>query len=94
MQTLSVSSVRVRGSWDIEQRLPYNPNAPRKLKKNSNTLTQTPISTVLPSVNSAASITWTEKYVTDLLKRNNPDTSKGTEYLEFCGIDFCLIGEI
>ncbi|KAF7814148.1 mini-ribonuclease 3 [Senna tora] len=77
MQTLSVSSVSVRASWDTEQRLSYNPNAPRKLKKNNNTLTQTLTSKTSPSPTSSASNTWTEKYVSDLLKRSNPDTSEG-----------------
>ncbi|XP_054782952.1 uncharacterized protein LOC129290254 isoform X3 [Prosopis cineraria] len=78
MQTLSVSSASTKASWDTEQRLPYNPNAPRKLKKNTNTLSQTPILKASPSLSSSSSTTWTEKYVSDLLKRNSPDTSEGS----------------
>ncbi|KAK4267322.1 hypothetical protein QN277_024117 [Acacia crassicarpa] len=77
MQTLSVSSVSTKASWDTEQRPTYNPNAPRKLKKNTNTLSQTPILKTSPSLSSSSSTTWTEKYVSDLLKRNSPDTSEG-----------------
>ena len=83
MHTLSLSlssSVRVRASWDTEQslRLPYNPNAPRKLKKNTETLTQpSSLKEASPSVNSNSSTKWTEQYVNDLLKRNSPAPSKG-----------------
>ncbi|KNA20946.1 hypothetical protein SOVF_047740 [Spinacia oleracea] len=39
--------VLVRASWDTQQRLPYNPNTPRKIKKktNSNSLSSSSIST-------------------------------------------------
>ncbi|WVY99705.1 hypothetical protein V8G54_025775 [Vigna mungo] len=54
----------VRASWDTKQRLPYNPNAPRKLKKNI-------VSTPTPS--SAAPITRKrDQYISDLLKRATP----------------------
>ncbi|KAL9463801.1 hypothetical protein AB3S75_001579 [Citrus x aurantiifolia] len=70
---LSLSSSRVRVSFDTQQRLSYNPNAPRKIKKpplnldtNSNSnksdvaIAKPPTSTVTP--------TSTEQSVFDLLK--------------------------
>ncbi|KAK7271961.1 hypothetical protein RJT34_28266 [Clitoria ternatea] len=59
---LSVSSFAVRVSWDTQQRLPYNPNAPRKPKSNN-----------VPSPSPLASpITPKQQYVSDLLKRATP----------------------
>ncbi|KAH9713312.1 RNase III domain-containing protein [Citrus sinensis] len=70
---LSLSSSRVRASFDTQQRLSYNPNAPRKIKKpplnlntNSNSnksdvaIAKPPTSTVTP--------TSTDQSVFDLLK--------------------------
>ncbi|KAK7325121.1 hypothetical protein VNO77_29213 [Canavalia gladiata] len=82
---LSVSSsslkFAVRASWDTQQRLPYNPNAPRKLKKNN---------LPIPTPSSTAPITRKEKYVADLLKRATPlpaleeqDQEQGETYLGF-----------
>ncbi|TKY48253.1 Mini-ribonuclease 3 [Spatholobus suberectus] len=61
---LSVSSsslkFAVRASWDTQQRLPYNPNAPRKLKKN-----------IVPT--STSPITQRrDQHISDLLKRATP----------------------
>ncbi|KAJ7963169.1 Ribonuclease III family protein [Quillaja saponaria] len=78
MHTLSASSsLRVRASWDTEQRLPYNPNAPRKLKKDTKTLTHTPSPKTSQTVTLTASTTGTEQYSADLLKRNSPICKQG-----------------
>ncbi|KAL2332285.1 hypothetical protein Fmac_019866 [Flemingia macrophylla] len=70
METLlcvsSSSSLKfvVKASWDTQQRLPYNPNAPRKLKKN-----------IVPSPSSTSTTPITRKrdqYISDLLKRAAP----------------------
>ncbi|KAF3450614.1 hypothetical protein FNV43_RR06703 [Rhamnella rubrinervis] len=61
--TLS-SRVGMRASWDTQQMLRYNPNAPRKLKKNNHT-SQTPP----PTVTLTASTTRTINTISDLLKR-------------------------
>ncbi|XP_061371085.1 uncharacterized protein LOC133313697 isoform X2 [Gastrolobium bilobum] len=58
---------RVRASWDTQQRLPYNRNAPRNPKKN-NVLTHTQS----PSLVSTAPPTRKDQYVSDLLKRATP----------------------
>ncbi|XP_037497705.1 mini-ribonuclease 3 isoform X1 [Jatropha curcas] len=64
----AMSSQVVRASWDTQQRLSYNPNAPRKPKKNPisqpNSLPPTPSPTPSPS------ITLTPQAVSELLKRN------------------------
>jgi len=52
---------RVKASWDTQQRLPYNRNAPRKL-------TQPP----KPQSPSPAPSTRKENYISDLLKRATP----------------------
>ncbi|NP_001236496.1 uncharacterized protein LOC100527214 [Glycine max] len=52
----------VRASWDTQQRLPYNPNAPRKLKNN---IVATPTPT--PPITRKR-----EQYISDLLKRATP----------------------
>ncbi|QCE09041.1 uncharacterized protein LOC114183347 [Vigna unguiculata] len=54
----------VRASWDTKQRLPYNPNAPRKLKKNT-----VPIPT---PISPAPIIRKRDQYISDLLKRATP----------------------
>ncbi|KAK7402267.1 hypothetical protein VNO78_14394 [Psophocarpus tetragonolobus] len=61
--TISSSSLKlaVRGSWDTQQRLSYNPNAPRKLKKNS-----------VPTPTSSPIRQKRDQYVFDLLKRSTP----------------------
>lgn len=77
MNTLSVSvtmaspnlssRVGVRASWDTQQMLRYNPNAPRKLKKNNQTSETPP-----PTVTLAASTARTINTISDLLKRPIP----------------------
>ncbi|KAH1207546.1 Mini-ribonuclease 3 [Glycine max] len=52
----------VRASWDTQQRLPYNPNAPRKLKNNI-VATPTPTAPITRK---------REQYISDLLKRATP----------------------
>ncbi|RDX76630.1 mrnC, partial [Mucuna pruriens] len=64
----SCLKLAVRGSWDTQQRLPYNRNAPRKLKKNI-VPPPPPIST--------PPITRKEQYVSQLLKRATPLPSLG-----------------
>ncbi|KAG2722737.1 hypothetical protein I3760_02G140000 [Carya illinoinensis] len=68
MQTLSVPSPRVavRASWDTQQRLSYNPNAPRKSPKNPNTTSKPK---TLPTVTLSVATTRSEPSVLDLLKR-------------------------
>lgn len=79
LKTLSSSSVTTKASWDTQKRLPYNPNAPRKLKNNTLT-TKMPTSTSSPSLTSSSSLTLTEKHVSDLLKRNSPETNEGISW--------------
>lgn len=72
MHAISVSgtcSLRlgVRGSWDTQHRLPYNPNAPRK---QLNKKLQTPTQTQSPPLIS----TRKEQYISDLLKRTTAPT--------------------
>ncbi|XP_050365184.1 uncharacterized protein LOC126783711 [Argentina anserina] len=66
---MSSRAVRVGASWDTQQRLPYNRNAPRKLK-------QTPSSTSIaittetpPTVTLTASTTRSSDHVFEFLKR-------------------------
>ncbi|GAV87943.1 Ribonuclease_3 domain-containing protein [Cephalotus follicularis] len=76
MPSLSMSSspsVRVRASWDLQERRSYNRNAPRKPKKspdpNYNSFTPSLI-TITPTVTLTASTTQTQSLaVADLLKR-------------------------
>ncbi|MED6193042.1 hypothetical protein PIB30_015244 [Stylosanthes scabra] len=69
----------VRASWDTQQRLTYNPNAPRKVTKQlqTRTLTQT------QSPPTATITTRKEEFINDLLKRStpppSPDREKGKE---------------
>lgn len=85
---LSLSSSRVRASFDTQQRLSYNPNAPRKIKKpplnldtNSNSnksdvaIAKPPTSTVTP--------TSTDQSVFDLLKH----PTQGIHLKFFCLIE-------
>ena len=68
LSPMSVRVVRVGASVDTQQRLPYNRNAPRKIKDSSSTLstTQNP-----PTVTLTASTTRTVDHVFELLKRPN-----------------------
>ncbi|KAH7547178.1 hypothetical protein FEM48_Zijuj01G0281800 [Ziziphus jujuba var. spinosa] len=71
------AGVRVRSSWDTQQMLPYNPNAPRKLKKNK------PTSQPPPTVTLSTSTTRTILTIADLLKRPTPapeETAKKEEF--------------
>ncbi|XP_057458007.1 uncharacterized protein LOC130748779 [Lotus japonicus] len=77
MQALSCISMslplclKLRASWDTQeqQRLPYNPNAPRKLKKtNLPTTTTTLTQTQSPLPLSPRK----EQYISDLLERTTP----------------------
>lgn len=63
---MSLRVVRVGASWDTQQRLPYNRNAPRKIKESPSTLanTETP-----PTVTLTASTTRTADHVFELLRR-------------------------
>uniref|UniRef100_A0A2N9E5A7 RNase III domain-containing protein n=1 Tax=Fagus sylvatica TaxID=28930 RepID=A0A2N9E5A7_FAGSY len=74
MQTLSsVPSLRVRvavrASWDTQQRLSYNPNAPRKPPKNPNT-TLKPKTPPPPALTLTVPTTRTDPSISDLLKRS------------------------
>ncbi|GMY34570.1 mini-ribonuclease 3, partial [Fagus crenata] len=74
MQTLSsVPSLRVRvavrASWDTQQRLSYNPNAPRKPPKNPNT-TPKPKTPPPPALTLTVPTTRTDPSISDLLKRS------------------------
>lgn len=63
---MSLRVVRVGASWDTQQRLPYNRNAPRKIKESHSTLatTETPSTVTL-----TASTTRTADHVFELLRR-------------------------
>lgn len=69
------AGVRVRSSWDTQQMLPYNPNAPRKLKKNK------PTSQPPPTVTLSTSTTRTILTIADLLKRPTP--APGEQHPQF-----------
>ncbi|KAF1859190.1 hypothetical protein Lal_00009774, partial [Lupinus albus] len=80
MQVVSSTScflkLRVKVSWDTQQRPSYNPNAPRKELNKKLTKTQSP-----PSPPPLIS-TKKEQYISDLLKRNtapNPSTINGKQ---------------
>lgn len=64
--TFSSSKLKpvVKASWDTQQRLPYNRNAPRKLTQ--------PPKPQSPSLTSPAPSTRKENYISDLLKRATP----------------------
>lgn len=72
--TLSSSKFKpvVKASWDTQQRLPYNRNAPRKL-----TQPPKPQSPSLTSSSSPAPSTGKDIYISDLLKRDTPLPSIG-----------------
>ncbi|PRQ23949.1 putative ribonuclease III [Rosa chinensis] len=65
---MSVRVVRVGASWDTQQRLPYNRNAPRKLKQTPSSTT-IPTTETPPTVSLTASTTRTADHVFELLKR-------------------------
>lgn len=76
MQVLSLSSSScsvklrvVKASWDTQQRLPYNRNAPRKLKNNTLTQSQS-LSPTQPAPSTIS--TRKEQYISDILKRATP----------------------
>ncbi|MED6109210.1 hypothetical protein PIB30_031415 [Stylosanthes scabra] len=70
----------VRASWDTQQRLTYNPNAPRKVTKQLQTRTLTQTKSPPPA---ATITTRKEEFINDLLKRSTPppppDREKGKE---------------
>ncbi|XP_004297020.1 PREDICTED: uncharacterized protein LOC101314843 isoform X2 [Fragaria vesca subsp. vesca] len=78
LSPMSVRVVRVGASVDTQQRLPYNRNAPRKIKDSSSTLstTQNP-----PTVTLTASTTRTVDHVFELLKRPNQEETAGMDDL-------------
>ncbi|KAJ7951637.1 Ribonuclease III family protein, partial [Quillaja saponaria] len=84
-----ISSLRVRVSLDTVQRLPYNLNAPRKLKKDNNTLTQKPAPKTPPTVTLTASNTSTKQYISNLLKRDRPSSKQGV-LQNYLGYDLWL----
>ena len=67
--------LRVRASWDTQQRLTYNPNAPRKLTKQlqTRTLTQT------QSPPTTTATTRKDEFINDLLKRATPPSATDRE---------------
>ncbi|CAA7015523.1 unnamed protein product [Microthlaspi erraticum] len=71
MAILSASSTMVRAGLDTQPRLRYNPNAPRSVKKNSNSSSFVPPSS--PSSSSPATVltTGSSVPVSDLLKRSS-----------------------
>ncbi|EEF34976.1 RNA binding protein, putative [Ricinus communis] len=70
LSTMSSSlRVSVRASWDTQQRLTYNPNAPRKHTKNPTSQPNT-LSLPPPTTTSPLSVTVTTQSVSNLLKRN------------------------
>ncbi|XP_050230783.1 uncharacterized protein LOC126679821 [Mercurialis annua] len=62
----TMSSVSVRASWDTQERLTYNPNAPRNPNKKPNNFPSLPS----PPPPSSSSLTFTAQSVSALLKRN------------------------
>lgn len=75
---MSLRVVRVGASWDTQQRLPYNRNAPRKIKESSSTLatTETP-----PTVTLTASTTRMADHVFELLRRPTQEEMVGMDDL-------------
>ncbi|KAI4355517.1 hypothetical protein L6164_004281 [Bauhinia variegata] len=84
LHTLSVSSVRVRASWDTQQRPSYNPNAPRKPKKNTNTLTHTSNAKASPP---PSLTTRTQLYISELLKRKTPEPTQEEQDQTYLGYE-------
>ncbi|KAK6911898.1 Ribonuclease III domain [Dillenia turbinata] len=72
MAGLAMASPRVKSSWDTQQRLPYNPNAPRSPQKAKPITKTTTIETPLTlSASSSTSRKLNPSSVSELLKRKN-----------------------
>ncbi|CAK8535907.1 unnamed protein product [Lathyrus sativus] len=65
----------VKAAYDTQQRLPYNPNTPRKLTNNTQTQPQ-PLPLTTPPPPPPLS-TRKDQYITDLLKRDTPLPTSG-----------------
>lgn len=79
----------VKASYDTQQRLPYNPNAPKKLNNTQPQSQPLPLTTSSPPALS----TRKDQYIADLLKRDTPlPTTSGNYYstvlLFHCSISF------
>ncbi|XP_022148085.1 uncharacterized protein LOC111016851 isoform X2 [Momordica charantia] len=77
MLTLSATSTSVVASWDTQQRLSYNPNAPRRPGKKPSTLALSPTSQATGNVTLAAPNVRPDQIVSDLLKRRSPSPIEG-----------------
>jgi len=83
-----VSPVRV--SWDTQQRLPYNRNAPRKIKKPDSLS----LSSVFPSTSETKQNSRFQIDVDGLLKINAANSRQGTEIPSFVCMFFVISGLI
>ena len=83
-----VSPVRV--SWDTQQRLPYNRNAPRKIKKPDSFS----FSSVLPSTFESKQNSRLQIDVDGLLKLNAANPRQGTDIPSFVFQFFVIFGLI
>lgn len=77
MLTLSATSTSVVASWDTQQRLSYNPNAPRRTGKKPSTLALSPTSQATGNATLAAPNVRPDQIVSDLLKRRSPSPIEG-----------------
>lgn len=91
MQTLSATSTTtVIASWDTQQRLQYNPNAPKNPNKKPNSLSLSSTSQQSSGiVTSSATNIRTNQIVSDLLTRRSTSSIQGKFMM---GFPFPLMG--
>ena len=77
MLTLSATSTSIVASWDTQQRLTYNPNAPRNPNKKPKSLSVSPTSQSTGNATLTATNIRTNQIVSDLLKRRSPGSNEG-----------------
>lgn len=86
MVTLSATSTSIVASWDTQQRLSYNPNAPRNPNKKPNSLSLSPTSQATGNATLTATNIRTNQIVSDLLNRPNPSSIEGSKLVEPDGL--------
>ncbi|KAG6581854.1 hypothetical protein SDJN03_21856, partial [Cucurbita argyrosperma subsp. sororia] len=86
MLTLSATSTSIVASWDTQQRLTYNPNAPRNPNKKPKSLSVSPTSQSTGNATLTATNIRTNQIVSDLLKRRSPGSNEGSKSVEPDGL--------
>ncbi|KAL0554204.1 hypothetical protein IC582_008121 [Cucumis melo] len=86
MVTLSATSTSIVASWDTQQRLSYNPNAPRNPNKKPNSLSPSPTSQSTGNATLTATTIRTDQIVSDLLNRRNRSSIEGCKLEEPDGL--------